>query len=836
MTGVGAYRLNCKRAAVSKALAGLGVATSLVFASSAGASGDANRTVCAQSTESSSGYVSYLPDCRSYELVSPPYRQGGVIMEGPAALSSDGESAIVGIAGASGGAENESYDFNRSGDIDVYRLSRSADGWRYLSLTPSAMDFDRSALLAASADPALAKTLWGAQKAAALHKEDIYVQEAGGSMSLVGPGEAPGLVSKELAVGEELNLAGASQDLSHDVFAVKATDNHTVWPGDTTQPGSWSLYEYEFDGTPIAEPRLVGVSNQGMLQTNSEANVISSCGTELGSAGGDSAYNAVSADGKAVFFTARACGGGPVVDEVYARIDGSSTVPVSEPSKADCEVCDTTNPRDAHYQGASNDGMHVFFTTEQELLPGQTGSNLYEYSFDGPDASPAHPDGKITLVSFGASNPEVQGVARISEDGSRVYFVAKEILTTAPYASDRLPPEAGADNLYAFTTSPAGTGGPSLAFVARLLTATEEMTLEAEEAVECCGAGTLVGERAELAEFAAYYQALSEGSTAEEAATDAIEALQNAELTLPGTIGPLGTVAEDTSVWQAEDRRPVQSTPDGDVLVFPSSAHLTGIDSGATVPQLFRYDARTGELAQVSAVGERGQDISRFHEAPQLPAQGYEGVVLQIQDNLPTTPQFQSAIARDGEMVLFTSAAPLTDNAVAGTTNVYEYREGEIYLISDGKDGADAGTNSPAVQLTGADPSGRDVFFTTADKLVPEQGDSQQALYDAREEGGFPRPTLTSGCIAETCRGANGEQVVSAIPITAGQSAEAVAPARLANEKSIRVRDRRMQKLKKALAACSRRPLNKRRSCRLSAQRRYGRHARSTAHGDRRTK
>ena len=45
----------------------------LVFASaSALAAGDANESACPN--EASSGFRSYLPDCRAYELVSPPFK------------------------------------------------------------------------------------------------------------------------------------------------------------------------------------------------------------------------------------------------------------------------------------------------------------------------------------------------------------------------------------------------------------------------------------------------------------------------------------------------------------------------------------------------------------------------------------------------------------------------------------------------------------------------------------------------------------------------------------------------------------------------------------------
>ena len=74
---------------------------------------------------------------------------------------------------------------------------------------------------------------------------------------------------------------------------------------------------------------------------------------------------------------------------------------------------------------------------------------------------------------------EVQGVVRVSEDGSHVYFVAKGVLT----ASNREghAPQAGAENLYVYEPDPALAGGFHTVFVATLLTDGPLATLSAED-------------------------------------------------------------------------------------------------------------------------------------------------------------------------------------------------------------------------------------------------------------------------------------------------------------------------------------------------------------------
>jgi hypothetical protein len=54
----------------------------------------------------------------------------------------------------------------------------------------------------------------------------------------------------------------------------------------------------------------------------------------------------------------------------------------------------------------------------------------------------------------------------------------------------------------------------------------------------------------------------------------------------------------------------------------------------------------------------------------------------------------------------------------------------------------------------GIDESGANVFFTSADSLVPQAVGSQSSWYDARIKGGFPAPASELSCSGETCQGA----------------------------------------------------------------------------------
>jgi hypothetical protein len=92
---------------------------------------------------------------------------------------------------------------------------------------------------------------------------------------------------------------------------------------------------------------LVGARNEGALtgtHVNEHAELISECGTHLGSVNQGRTFNAVSGSGNRVYFTAKECseesvGSGPEVSELYARTDHSQTLPISEPTGEQRAAC-----------------------------------------------------------------------------------------------------------------------------------------------------------------------------------------------------------------------------------------------------------------------------------------------------------------------------------------------------------------------------------------------------------------------------------------------------------------------------------------------------------------
>jgi hypothetical protein len=173
-------------------------------------------------------------------------------------------------------------------------------------------------------------------------------------------------------------------------------------------------------------------------------------------------------------------------------------------------------------------------------------------------------------------------------------------------------------------------------------------------------------------------------------------------------------------------------TADGRVFVFESTANLTGFDAGGEV-EIYRYDDSTRELACVSC--------GRLFEPPSAGAAlaDYRLVATGLNAVLGN-------LSADGSTVFFQSDEPLLSSDVNATTDVYEWHEGTLSLISTGS------SPQPSL-LMGASADGRNVFFRTAEQLVgTAQQEGTRAIYDARVGGGFPSaPPSPDPCATVLC-------------------------------------------------------------------------------------
>jgi hypothetical protein len=719
-------------------------------------------------------------------MVTPPAKNGALVNVGglltPASFAKDGSRVLM--------KSIQCFDATpscmgiRQTEGEPYKFERTAGGWVTEPLAPPAAGFSGNSMVSYSADTG--RVLY-ALPAVAPALEQFYVRQPEGALRAVGPiGEAPGSLGIRA-------VAGSGQIYTSDFSHIVYQPGRVLWPSfDEIQAPYGSVYEYV--GFGRQRPVLVGVTG-GAGSTS----LISRCGTELG--GGGNQFGALSSDGRTVYFTAKECATGSGANtgvavpafELYGRIDESRTVAVSASAPApQCDVvCQHAPPGDALFTGASADGSRVFFTDTRRLTdnasedhhPGDSavkvgcertaatasGCNLYE--LECPSHCEDEAEKRLVDVSApadGKQAPRVQGVLGLSADGSHLYFVAKGVLTAGANAEGREPLE-GAENLYVYERDGEHSGG-QLAFIATL-SSTDEYLFTS---------GALL------------YANVS---------------------------------------------------PDGRFLVFTSHRALTpDVTRGEGPAQVYRYDAKGARLLRVS-IGEQGFNNNgndAAGDARIAPAGGPPQETLSRAD--PT-------MSDDGSYVFFQSPAGLTPGALndhpvignphAFAENVYEWEaqgrggcerpEGCVSLISDGRD-LNEGARSPSVvRLLYADASGANVFFQTADQLVPGDTDTQTDVYDARVNGGFSAPVAPAPCEAgETPAGGVCRQGGSAAGVFAPPGSVLPGLGNTASESgSLGVPVTRAGRLARALGVCrgryrSHRARRRRLVCEAQARRRYG--------------
>jgi len=192
-------------------------------------------------------------------------------------------------------------------------------------------------------------------------------------------------------------------------------------------------------------------------------------------------------------------------------------------------------------------------------------------------------------------------------------------------------------------------------------------------------------------------------------------------------------------------------TPDGTRLAFISERSLTGYDNEQAEPsecettgagndvgretgkcrEVYLYDAETSGLtcASCNPSGARPVGPSKL--------------------SAPYSNDYRPRDLLENRTLFFDSSDALVPHASDGRENVYEYENGHVYPISDVAGGSQS-------FFMDASPDGDDVFFGSADQLLPQDQSNNVVVYDARVEGGFPVTVAAPPCTtAEACRTAS---------------------------------------------------------------------------------
>ncbi len=194
--------------------------------------------------------------------------------------------------------------------------------------------------------------------------------------------------------------------------------------------------------------------------------------------------------------------------------------------------------------------------------------------------------------------------------------------------------------------------------------------------------------------------------------------------------GELSLVATYPEITNPKMFYPAVLSADGDQIAFASALPL-GFPSGG-LGQIYRYDATAG-AASLSCISCR-PDGATTTESGSISPLSLTGEAV------------AGTMSSDGRRVIFTTRSRLVPDDTNGVLDAYLWLDGELHLISSGRSPA----NSYA---SGASADGAEVYFTTAESLVPQDVDNGVAdLYAATVGGGFAAGGDEASCTTD-CQG-----------------------------------------------------------------------------------
>jgi hypothetical protein len=726
-----------------------------------------------------------LPDNRAWEMVSPPNKQGAPVealtREGGVILASEDGNAFTYVVD---GALEEQIQGNRSPEWQQVLARREAQGWRSEDVaTPStkAKGFAPGATPEYQFfTPDLARAL--VEPTAQTAYEEPPLAEGAKQATMYVRDNA---TRKYVPLVTEANVAAGTAFGGHVHFAGATPDlRHVVIASQVALLGSSSapgLYEWSEGALQLVSVRSNGRPVKGSV--------------ELGYS--HTAANAVSGDGTRIVWTIDEQQ--PFLGHLYMRDTATGETVQLDAAQG---VSEPVGAGTARFQTASSDGSRVFFTDSQKLTPGSTSepaskeADLYECEMVIRDGKLACDLSDLSAGPTAGEHANVQGsLLGTSEDGTSTYFVAQGVLASNENGDHEHASE-GRDNLY--ETHYDGHGW-SITFIA---------TLSQEDSPEWTGA--------ELA---------------------------------------------DTAYLTA------RVSPNGRYLAFMSAAPITGyenIDAGSGKPdeEVYLYDSQNASLRCVSCnpsgarpegvldtegVGEGlGLLVDRRKvwfghylagnipgwTAESLPAAGEPGALI------------QSRYLSDNGRLFFNSPDDLVPAAGNHKEDVYEYEPSGLGSCESATGGCvsliSSGSSPKESAFIEATPDGSNVFFVTAEQLLPQDTDTAYDIYDARECTQAspclspPAKSPTPCANAETCSPAPVSQLA---PVGPSGTATASGPGNIAvlpatpvakhESKAAKNRSRpltRAQKLTRALKSCRKHHAHakkQRRACERKARRRY---------------
>jgi hypothetical protein len=490
------------------------------------------------------------------------------------------------------------------------------------------------------------------------------------------------------------------------------------------------------------------------------------------SAGAVSSFAGSSTDGKRVFFDTK---------ESLVPADTDSSTDLYERSNADTTLVSTSSTAgngafNALYAGSSDDGTHVFFHTQESLVPADTDSGHYDVY--------ERFNGVTTLISTGpaSTNAPVDAFFRgASADGTRVFFETSEALrTTDTNTRTDVYMRQGTTTLLVSTGTTALTGSTFARFRGasadgthvffetndRLTPADTDLATDVYERNMSTFVTTLVsiGPDGGNANVPAFFDASSDDGatvffhTAEQldasadtdGFTDVYQRTANTTTALVSTSaaagnGPrhadfAGSSANGQVAYFETDESMVAADTDTSFDVYKRAAGTTTLMSdgpAATDPNL---DATT--------LGASDDGSHVYFDTKEHIVAADTDASFDIYDATGGTPTlvsgggaagpdaFFDTASGDGSRIFFDTTEKLVAADTDSSFDIYERHAGTTTLESKGPY---TGNGAANVTYTGATPDGASIFMHSTEQLAADDTDTIQDVYRAGfPSGGYP--------------------------------------------------------------------------------------------------
>jgi hypothetical protein len=429
----------------------------LLFSASASAGECPNSQLRAESTVSPVTHQPYseqLPDCRAYELVSPPSTGGipaylGMAYNIQAKFLTTPEGPVFWQSQATPAGTSAVPD---GGYLDIFRSRRTSSGWTtgdVLSHSQAgnvlllATSVSGSSVLVETMLPLSPEDVDDPTGNVTTGQDLYVVREGEATPEFVTHGEVPNRVLGEGRVDDgsvhsnpELTTVGfeTSMSLAFPHATEESTAGCYVWTdvdgglaeptdrdeGGTPNPGkNCEYFAVAADGRPIVRITDGEIGNREIvaIDPSSATDGEPLMGGSRVLAGAEAQFDAISPDAKTVYFTTpeelTPEGAGEAVANIYGvGLDGLPTTCIS------CEAAGAANTARAEYVGQSADDSHVYFTVQGTLYQ-HDASGIQELA---PQAGQLEnlvfsQNGRYVLVSTSASlsSSDTNGTADLYE-------------------------------------------------------------------------------------------------------------------------------------------------------------------------------------------------------------------------------------------------------------------------------------------------------------------------------------------------------------------------------------------------------------------------------------